>query len=214
MKAAFSDELFQKMPIVGILRGCPLEKLRPIVEAFQEGGLFNLEITMNSTAAAEQIKVARGISGGGLNIGAGTVTSLMLLEQALAAGATFIVTPTVSVPVIKHCVQNGVPVFPGAFSPTEILQAWELGATMVKVFPAEVLGASYIKNIKAPLPHVRLMPTGGVDQNSLSAFAKAGADAFGIGSPLFRPERVAANDWEWLRNQCRGFVEAFRTRNQ
>jgi 2-dehydro-3-deoxyphosphogluconate aldolase/(4S)-4-hydroxy-2-oxoglutarate aldolase len=210
MSAPFSTKLFSQLPIVGILRGLPPEKLRPVVEAVREGGLTNLEITMNTPGAAEQIRAAREIAGNALNIGAGTVTNLQSLEDALAAGASFIVTPTLVPAVIARCVQLKAPVFPGAFSPTEIQSAWELGATMVKIFPADALGPGYLRSLKAPLPHLKLMPTGGVDVTTLAAYAQAGADAFGVGSPLFRAERIAADDWEWLRNQCRAFAEAYR----
>jgi len=214
MSTPFSQELFQRLPIVGILRGLPATQLRPVVEAVCEGGLTNLEITMNTPDAADQIQVAREIAGRALNLGAGTVTDLRLLEEALSAGAGFIVTPTVVAPVVERCRQLKVPVFPGAFSPTEIVRAWELGATMVKIFPAEFLGPAYLRSLKAPLPHLKLMPTGGVDLATLEAYAKAGADAFGVGSPLFRAERLAAHDWEWLRHQCRAFAEAYRNAKQ
>src|SRR5438034_5404951 len=144
MSTPFSQELFQQLPIVGILRGLSATSLRSVVEAVCDGGLTNLEITMNTPGAAEQIQVAREIAGSALNIGAGTVTDLRLLEDALSAGASFIVTPTVAVPVIERCGQLKVPVFPGAFSPTEIARAWELGATMVKLFPADVPGPAYM----------------------------------------------------------------------
>jgi 2-dehydro-3-deoxyphosphogluconate aldolase/(4S)-4-hydroxy-2-oxoglutarate aldolase len=210
MSAPFSTELFQRLPIVGILRGLPPEKLRPVLEAVLEGGLANLEITMNTPGAADQICSAREIAGTAANIGAGTVTTLQLLEEALAAGAGFIVTPTIVPAVIARCAQLQTPVFPGAFSPTEIQQAWEMGATMVKIFPADALGPGYLRSLKAPLPHLKLMPTGGVDANNLEAYALAGADAFGVGSPLFRAERIAANDWEWLRGQCLALAAAWR----
>ncbi len=209
MSASFSAERFNALPIVGILRGLDSGRLAPVVDAVIEGGLKNLEITMNTPDAAAQIRAAVERSGDRLNVGAGTVTTLERLDEALTAGASFVVTPTVGVPVIERCVALGVPVFPGAFSPSEALRAWELGAMMVKIFPAEVLGPVYIKNLKAPLPHLKLMPTGGVDLTTLGAYRKAGADGFGVGSPLFRPERLAANDWDWLRQQCRAFVEAF-----
>jgi 2-dehydro-3-deoxyphosphogluconate aldolase/(4S)-4-hydroxy-2-oxoglutarate aldolase len=208
MSAPFSFQLFEQLPIVGILRGLPAEKLRPVVEAVRDGGLTSLEITMNTPGATDQIRAAREIAGSALNIGAGTVTSVQLLDQALAAGASFIVTPTLAPAVIERCVQLKVPVFPGAFTPTEIQRAWELGATMVKIFPADTLGPGYLRSLKAPMPHLKLMPTGGVDLDTLHAYAEAGADAFGVGGPLFRAERIAANDWEWLRNQCRAFVAA------
>lgn len=209
MSTPFSQKLFQQLPIVGILRGLPAEKLRPVVEAVRDGGLTNLEITMNTPGASDPIRAACEIAGSALNIGAGTVTDLRLLDDALAAGARFIVTPTVSAAVIERCVQLRVPVFPGAFSPTEIQRAWELGATMVKVFPADTFGPGYLRSLKAPLPHLKLMPTGGVDLATLETYAKAGADAFGVGSLLFRAERIAAQDWEWVRNQCRAFAGAY-----
>jgi 2-dehydro-3-deoxyphosphogluconate aldolase/(4S)-4-hydroxy-2-oxoglutarate aldolase len=208
MNTPFSLELFQRVPIIGILRGLPLAQLRPVVEAVRDSGLTNLEITMNTPGAAEQIRAAATLAGPALNLGAGTVTDLKLLDQALAAGASFIVTPHLAVPVIERCVKLGVPVFPGAFSPTEIFQAWELGATMVKVFPAETFGPAYIRSVKAPFPQVRLMPTGGVNLDTLASYAQAGADAFGVGSPLFQPDRLAAGDWTWLRERGRAFVAA------
>jgi 2-dehydro-3-deoxyphosphogluconate aldolase/(4S)-4-hydroxy-2-oxoglutarate aldolase len=209
MTPAFSSALFDQLPIVGILRGLPADKLQPVMAAVSAGGLTNLEVTMNTPDAAEQIRAACRLAGQAMNIGAGTVTSIALLEVALAAGATFIVTPTVAVPVIESCVQRQVPVFPGACSPGEILQAWELGATMVKVFPADVLGPGYIRALKRPFPQVRLMPTGGVDATSLGAYLRAGADAFGVGSPLFSPGRIAAGDWDWMRNQTCALREAY-----
>jgi 2-dehydro-3-deoxyphosphogluconate aldolase / (4S)-4-hydroxy-2-oxoglutarate aldolase len=212
--ASFSTGLFEALPIVGILRGLPAHALRPVIEAVREGGLANLEITMNTPGAAEQIRAACDMAGPNLNIGAGTVTGLRILDEARSAGASFIVTPTLAPVVIERCLQDHVPVFPGALAPTEIQRAWELGATVVKVFPADVLGLGYFKRLKECLPHVRLMPTGGVDVNTLADYAKAGAAAFGVGTPLFRPDRIAAQDWDWLRNQCRAFAEAYRAAQQ
>jgi len=98
---------------------------------------------------------------------------------------------------------------PGAFTPTEIWQAWDLGADLVKVFPADQLGPAYIRNVKAPLPHVRLVPTGGVTVETLAEYKRAGADGFGVGSPLFARERVAAGDWTWIEEQARRFARAY-----
>jgi 2-dehydro-3-deoxyphosphogluconate aldolase/(4S)-4-hydroxy-2-oxoglutarate aldolase len=210
MTTRFSQDLFEQLPIVGILRGFPENILESVIQSVLAGGLANLEITMNSPAAAAQIRHAIACGGTRLNTGAGTVTNRKLLTDALDAGAGFIVTPTVATEVIRECVALGVPVFPGAFSPSEIMTAWDLGATMVKVFPADQLGPSYLRSLKAPLPGVRLMPTGGVDLTNLREFKLAGADAFGIGSPLFQPDRIAAADWTWLTNRCRAFAEQFR----
>ena len=119
---AYSPALFEQLPIVGILRGFSRDRLEMIVRAVIEGGLNNLEVTMNSPNAAEQIIAAREMAGAALNIGAGTVTSLALLDEALEAGAGYIVTPALIPAVVKRCVELKVPVFPGAFTPTEIFQ--------------------------------------------------------------------------------------------
>ncbi len=174
------------------------------------GGLRNIEITLNTADAAGQIREALALAEGRLNIGAGTVINVELLDQALAAGASFVVTPTVEPKVITECANRKIPVFPGAFSPTEIVRAWDLGAMMVKVFPAECVGPSYIRALKAPLPHIKLLPTGGVDLKTLPDFLKAGADGFGIGGPLFDRQRVQSGDWTWIEAQCRAFAEAYR----
>jgi 2-dehydro-3-deoxyphosphogluconate aldolase/(4S)-4-hydroxy-2-oxoglutarate aldolase len=199
-----------ELPLVGILRGFSTAQVEGIVRAALRGGLKNLEITMSSKDTPEQIRRAKEIVGEEMCVGAGTVLNFEQLERALGAGACFIVTPVVNGEVIEPCVRGKIPVFPGAYSPTEILMAWEMGATMVKVFPAETLGPAYIKSIKAPLPHVKLMPTGGVDLKTLPAFIKAGADGFGVGGPLFDRARVEAGDYAWIEEQCRAFVKLFR----
>lgn len=204
-------ESIQALPLVGILRGCAEEDLSPVVEAVRRGRMTSLEITMNSTGAADQIARAVALAGNSIQIGAGTVTSVDLLEQALRAGARFIVTPFLAVEVIKQCVKRQIPVFPGALSPTEIQLAWELGATMVKVFPAELGGAHYLRALRGPFPQIRLMPTGGVTLATLPALFRAGASGFGVGSPLFRPDRIKARDWGWLENEVRAFVQAYQT---
>lgn len=194
--------------LIGILRGFDQGVLEQIVPVCLCGGLRELEITMNSPQACELIRLANNLAGDAVRIGAGTVLTERDLDAALAAGAQFIVTPVVNETIIRRCVAARVPVFPGAYSPTEIVRAWDLGATMVKVFPADQLGPGYIRNVKAPLPHVRLLPTGGVSLETLPAFINAGADGFGVGSPLFDPQRIAAGDWIWLEERCRAFVRA------
>lgn len=208
----FSD--FFELPLVGILRGVPSEHLADVVNAARRGGLRYLEITMNSPGAEEQIRVAKAISQGSLTIGAGTVTSRKLLDRALAAGAAFVVTPTINAEVIELCEDTGVPIFPGALSPTEIIRATVLAPNLcpaVKVFPADTLGVGYIRALRGPFPTVRLMPTGGMDLHTLPVFLEAGACAFGIGSPLFQQERIAARDWTWLENQARAFVKTYQS---
>src|SRR5438093_12000722 len=149
MSVSFSRALFQELPIVGILRGFTLGQMTEIVRAAIRGGLRNIVITMNTPGAALQLREAVTIADGRLKVGAGTVTNLELLDQALDAGAAFVVTPTIEPKVITACVNQKIPVFPGAFSPTEIVRAWDLGAMMIKVFPAESVGPSYIRALKA-----------------------------------------------------------------
>jgi 2-dehydro-3-deoxyphosphogluconate aldolase/(4S)-4-hydroxy-2-oxoglutarate aldolase len=205
----FSLETFDRLPLVGILRGLSAEATASSVKAALRGGLCNLEITMNTHGAAEQICLVSEMAGDQANVGAGTVCTLELLEAALAAGASFIVTPVVAEDVIEVCVKRGVPVFPGAFTPTEIHRAWSLGATMVKLFPADCFGPSYVKAVKAPLNEIRIMPTGGVSLDNIAEYRQAGADAFGLGSPLFDSKQVAAENWDWITTQTERYVAAY-----
>ncbi len=209
MGAAFNVDLFTRLPVVGILRFFGRSEVEKLVQASIEGGLSNIEVTMNSEGAADLIRLTREIMGGRGNVGAGTVTTLETLEEALTAGATFIVTPAIVPDVIRACVERKVPVMPGAMTPTEILTAWRMGATMVKVFPADQLGPGHLKAVKAPFPEIPLMPTGGVTVETLPAFRKAGADAFGVGGPLFDKKQAAAGNWDWFREQARRFAKAY-----
>jgi len=209
MSATFNDALFKKLPVVGILRFFRREEVEKLVPASIDGGLCNIEVTMNTAGAEDLIRRTSDLMGPRGNVGAGTVTSVAALDKALKAGATFIVTPAVVPDVIRACVERKVPVLPGAMTPTEIFTAWSLGATMVKVFPADQLGPGHIKAVKAPFPEIPLMPTGGVTVETLPAFKKAGADAFGVGGPLFDPKQVAAGNWGWFREQAARFAQAY-----
>jgi len=210
MSAAFNTSLFRQLPVVGILRFFKRPEVEKLVPASLAGGLNTIEVTMNSAGATDLIRLTCDLVGDKGNVGAGTVTTLETLDQALAAGASFIVTPAIVPDVIKACVERKVPVMPGAMTPTEILTAWRMGATMVKVFPADQLGPGHLKAVKAPFPEIPLMPTGGVTVETLPAFKKAGADAFGVGGPLFDPKQVAAGNWDWFRQQAARFAEAWK----
>jgi len=158
--SAFSWELFAQAPIVGIVRHLPAETLYWLLPIYRRAGLTTVEITMNTAGAAEMIRAVRQQHPDGLNVGAGTVCTLAELSDALAAGAQFIVTPVLRRTIVRACVERGIPVFLGAFTPTEIYRAWSLGASMVKVYPGAALGPGYIRDLKAPLSQIKLLPTG------------------------------------------------------
>jgi 2-dehydro-3-deoxyphosphogluconate aldolase/(4S)-4-hydroxy-2-oxoglutarate aldolase len=207
-KHAFQWETFGAAPLVAILRGIPSELVPRVAEALLDGGVTTLEITMNSPDAPAQIRKASALAGARCNVGAGSVLNPGQLETALAAGASFIVTPVVQPAVISTCVRRGIPVFPGALSPSEILAAAELGAPVIKLFPADRHGPPYLQWLHDAFPDLRLMPTGGVDLESIAEYRRAGASAFGVGGPLLDKARVEAGDWAWLSARARAFHEA------
>lgn len=211
MTQPFSEERFYKMPLIGILRGFPAEKMNKMAELYAASGLTTLEITMNTEGAAGTIASLVQVHGDKLNIGAGTVCNRKELDEALAAGAQFIVSPVMDEEVIRRCVERNIPVFPGAYTPTEIYRAWALGATMVKVFPASKLGSGYIKEVLAPLNQIQLLPTGGISLDNMEAFIKAGAKGFGIGSALIPKQLVEEEEWEALRQHFNQFVSRYKS---
>lgn len=133
-----------------------------------------------------------------LSIGAGTVCTTAEMDAAVAAGASFIVCPIMNIDLIRKAASQGLGIFPGALSPTEIYAAWEAGATAVKVFPATTFGPSYLKEVRGPLPQIDLLPTGGVSKDNLMDYFEAGAIGAGMGSSLFEKEALKSNDDERL----------------
>lgn len=207
--SVFSWESFYKVPVVGIIRGLTFDQVRKILPVHVSSGLTTIEITMNTPGAKEIINYISSEYSGRLNVGAGTVCDEHGLEEALSAGAQFIVTPIINEKVIHTCVAQKIPIFPGAFTPTEIYRAWEAGASMVKVYPATSLGSGYIKDVKAPLNHIKLMPTGGINKNNIEEFMTAGADGLGVGSQLFDKELIKIEDWKGLEEHFRAFIGYF-----
>jgi 2-dehydro-3-deoxyphosphogluconate aldolase/(4S)-4-hydroxy-2-oxoglutarate aldolase len=203
----FSWDLFNKMPVVGIIRNLTVADINFILPIYKEAGFTNIEITFNTPEALSVISSLANQYNGELNVGAGTVCTLDDLAAALAAGANFIVTPIFKAEVVKKCVSMEVPIFPGAFSPTEIYEAWELGASMVKLYPASVVGPAYISAVLAPLNKVKLMPTGGIHLSNMLAFMKAGATSLGIGSELFDKKIIQKRDSEAMLNHFTLFAQ-------
>lgn len=196
---SFFWNLFYKAPIIGIVRGIDQGTVKEIAKAYVEAGLTTLEITMNTPNAPAIIAMLRR-EFSSLNIGAGTVCNSEQLAAALDAGTQFIVTPILSEVVISQAVSQGIPIFPGAYSPTEIHKAWSLGASAVKIFPATQLGPQFIKDVKAPLNEIKLLPTGGVSLENIKSFFHAGAIGVGMGSSLLDKELILKRDFDGLKN--------------
>lgn len=196
--------------IVAVIRSTSSEQLVEVARALYEGGVDVLEVTFTVPRALEIIAAVRKALGNNVLLGAGTVLDPETARAAFLAGAEFLVAPTVNLDVIKLGNRYDKLVMPGAFTPTEILSAWEAGAQIIKVFPADIGGPAYLKTLHGPLPQVRLLPTGGVNLNTIADFLKAGACAVGLGGALVEPKAVEAGDMARIRNLARQYVEAVR----
>ena len=199
--------------IVAVVRADSGELLSKAVKALADGGVTAAEITFTVPDAVEVIRRVRKEVGDAVVLGAGTVLDPETARAALLAGAEYIVSPAVNLDVIRLCRRYDKAVMPGAFTPTEVITAWEAGADVVKIFPAEVGGPPYLKALRGPLPQVKLMPTGGVDLDTAEAFLKAGACCLGVGSSLVEPKAVAEGDFARLRDlasQYAAIVRRFR----
>lgn len=210
MSRPFNLSDFSKIPIIGILRGTSLKEARFISENYERCGYYALEVTMN-TPDVENIISKLSLEYPKLCIGVGTICNTSDLAKAIGAGAKFIVTPTLNPDVIKKCVELQVPVFPGAFTPTEIHKAWELGATAIKVFPAGQLGPAYIKSVLAPLDSLKLIPTGGVSIDNIKDYFNVGVFGVGMGSSLLHSEYISEENHEFFSNHLLAIMnEAFK----
>jgi len=203
-------ELLIKYKIVAILRGAKPEDTPDIVQALYAGGIHAVEITLNSADAVQVIsKVARAVSSKML-VGAGTVLNAASAIAAMDAGAQYIISPSFDIDTISVTKARGMVSIPGAYTATEIVKAYEAGADIVKVFPAQ--SPQYIKDLRGPLSHIPLMPTGGVNIGNIRAFSDAGAVAFGIGSALVDSHQKISSAWlQELTNKAQAFVQALST---
>ena len=196
--------------LVAVVRAPDATHLVDVIAALAEGGVSIAEVTFTVPGALDVLRAAKERLGDRVLLGAGTVLDTETARAALLAGAEFIVSPTLNLDVIRLCKRYDKLVFPGAFTPTEILTAWEAGADIVKVFPADVLGTGFFKAMRGPLPQNRLMPTGGVDLNTAGEFLRAGACCLGVGSQMVDPKAVAREDYEYLRGLAWQYTQAVR----
>lgn len=194
--------------VVAVIRAPSKELLTPIAQALLEGGVPAIEVTMSTPKAIAGIEMLADALGDRAIIGVGTVLDAATCRDAIAAGAQFVVSPMLDEAVIATTRRYGRISIPGAFTPTEILRAWSAGADVVKVFPSTALGPTYLKDILAPLPQLRLTPTGGVDLKNAGDWIKAGAACLGVGSALVTKEAMAKGDWPAITTNARAFVQA------
>ncbi|MFH1016296.1 MAG: bifunctional 2-keto-4-hydroxyglutarate aldolase/2-keto-3-deoxy-6-phosphogluconate aldolase [Chloroflexota bacterium] len=196
--------------VVAVVRVGSAREALEVCPAIARGGVKPVEVTMTVPNAIDVIKEFKSTVKDEVLVGAGTVLDPETARAAILAGVDYIVTPTLNLKVIEMCHRYGKVVIPGAFTPTEILTAWEAGADIVKVFPAGVAGPQYLKDIKGPLPQVRLLPTGGVTLENTPDFIKAGAVAVAVGTALVDKKLVAEKKFDLITERARQFVEAVR----
>ena len=205
----------ERLGIVAVIRLREPAKLRAVIDALAKGGVRAIEVTMTVPNAVDLIRELAPTLPDGFLLGAGTVTDPQTATAVIEAGARFVVGPVFRPDIIRVCHANDVPALPGCFSPTEIFAAHECGADIVKVFPATMLGPQFFKDVRAPLPTVKLMPTGGVTLDNAGDWIRAGAVAVGVGSALVDQSAIERGRFEAITDNARRIVTSVASaRNQ
>lgn len=205
-KKDISDSI-REIGIVAIMRAQSSDQLLAAADAVLAGGVNAIEVTMTTPGALRVIEEATSKYGEEVIFGVGSVLDPETARAAILAGAQFVVCPTLKLSTIEMCKRYSVPIVPGAYTPTEVLTAWEAGADMVKIFPASVGGPPYIKAVKAPLPQVKLVPVGGVNLQTTADFIRAGSEVVGVGSSLINQKLLEAKEFEKISENARRYRE-------
>jgi len=201
----------EEIGVIPVVRASSAEEAVAVAEAIDEGGIPVLEITMTVPGAVAVIAELSKRFGDQVMVGAGTVLDPETAVKCIGAGAQFVVSPALNLRTIELCNREGIVIFPGSLTPTEVVTAWEAGADAVKVFPCSAVGGpKYLRALKAPLPQIRLVPTGGVSVTTAKDFIAAGAWALGVGADLVNTEAIRSGDREAVINAARAYVEAVR----
>lgn len=208
------EALVRETKVVAIVRGQSPDVCLRLAEAYAKGGIRLVEVTFDQanpagwkdTAAA--ISAIRGHFGGAVRAGAGTVLTAEQLDVLEQAGGEYAITPNANPALIRECVRRGIAAMPGAFTPSEVVDAWDAGASFVKIFPAGVLGPAYVKALRAPLAHVPMLAVGGVGADNAGSFMKAGCVGVGVGGMLSNKEWIAAGAWDKIEATARDLVAA------
>jgi len=196
-----------ELGIVAVVRTPTFDLVAPVVEALVRGGVLAVEVTMTVPDALRALREVDGRFGKSILLGAGTILNAPQCKAAIEAGAQYVISPIAKLEIIEAAHALDKPVMLGAYTPTEAQLAHEAGADFIKIFPADKLGPGYIKNIRAPLPHLRIVPTGGVDLQTAPEFLKAGCAALGVGSSLLTAEILKTKNWPELTRLAAQFVE-------
>jgi len=199
-------QLIEQTRIIAIVRGVEEQHIERVAHALLEGGVRVMEITLNTDGAPAMIAALQQKLGDQMYIGAGTVLDLEDAKKALDAGASYIVTPNMEEDVIRYAAERGIPIYPGAMTPTEIVKAWKAGATAVKIFPGASLGLGYLKELQGPLNHIPMVAVGGVNEENIAQFLQAGCYAVGIGGSLVNLKEIAAGNYGWIRDKAQRLI--------
>ena len=202
-----SVELIRQTGVIAIMRADSSDQLLRAADAIHEGGVCVIEVTMTTPGALTIVEQAASRYGQDVLFGVGSVLDGESARAAILAGAQFVVSPSFKPALVEICRRYSIPVMPGAYTPTEVLTAWESGADMVKVFPVSFGGSALIKALKAPLPQVELVPVGGVNLETAADFVRAGAAAVGVGSALINQKLLEAGDWAAITERAQRFIE-------
>jgi len=207
MKKHEKLSLIRDTGVIAIMRAQSSDQLITAADAIKAGGVKVIEVTMTTPGALGVIETAKSRYGEDVLFGAGSVLDTETARVAILAGADFIVAPTLNLDVVALCNRYSIPMMPGCYTPTEALTAWEAGADMIKLFPASFGGAGLVKAILAPLPHLEIVPVGGVNLNTAADFIRKGAAALGVGSSLVNQELLESNDLDELIHRAEAFIQ-------
>lgn len=196
--------------IIAVVRARSRSQTAPLAEALADGGVTAVEIAMTTPNALEAIREIAELLGDRAAVGVGTVLDVPTAQSAIRAGAQFVMTPVLKPEIVPIARAAEKPIFLGAYSPSEAQAAFDAGGDFVKLFPADGLGAGYIRAIRAPLPHLKIVPTGGVCLETMESFLKAGCAALGVGSSMITKEILEQEDWEQLRQNAAAYVQKIR----
>lgn len=203
--------LMEQTRTIAIVRGIEPKHIISVAEALLAGGISIMEVTLNTLGATAMITELQEKIGDRMFIGAGTVLDMDDAHKAIEAGASFFVTPNVDEDVIRYASNRGIPIYPGAMTPTEVVRAWKAGATAIKVFPTSILGSRYIKELQGPLSDVPMLAVGGVREDNITEFMEAGCHGFGIGGVLFNRNDIDQGHYQSITDTASRITGTIQT---